>query len=133
MAAALRVGDVISGRYRILEVLGRGAAGFVYRVEDGERASGAAPARELALKLHAPKSGADAAWSWRLRREFYLMSQLRHPNIVGVRDWGEEPPYLYYTMDLVRGRDAAALAPLSSEAVTDVLVALADALGLIHA
>ncbi len=42
--------------------------------------------RSLALKLHAPAARDDGALTWRLRREFYLMAQLSHPNIVRVLD-----------------------------------------------
>jgi hypothetical protein len=135
-------GDRIAGRYEVLELLGRGGAGAVLRVKDHQGGS------IRALKLHAPRrrpghppppgpspaAGADSdGWSWRLRREFYVLAQLRHPNIVRVHEWGEDRGFLYYTMDPIAGRDAADLGHLAPEQVIDLLVAITSALGLIHA
>src|SRR5262249_12881366 len=101
-----------------------------------------------ALKLHAPRPragrpapvgggrgpAADSdGWSWRLRREFYVLCQLRHPNIVRVHDWGEDRGVPYYTLGHIAGQDAADLGPLLPEQVIDLLLATASALGLIHA
>jgi hypothetical protein len=119
--------QLIAGRYEVKELLGRGGSSAVYRVLD--RRGGA----ERALKLHTPSTREDSGWSWRLRREFFLMAQLVHPNIVRVHDWGEEPPSLFFTMDLISGRDVAELCPLAPATVIELMVAMASALGLIHA
>jgi hypothetical protein len=127
-AGPLELGAVLAGRYEVRAPLGRGGAGAVYRVLD--RDSG----QERALKVHAPAMGHDDdGWRWRLRREFYLMAQLAHPNIVRVHDWGEHGGLLYYTMDLVPGRDAADLRPLAADEVVQLLVAMGAALGFVHA
>jgi hypothetical protein len=119
-------GTLIGGRYLIEEMLGRGGSGAVLRVCD--RRTG----EPLALKYHQLVGWDGVGWSWRMRREFYLMSHLRHPNIVRVRDWGEEASALYFTMDLISGHDVSDLAPLSPAALAELLVAMGSALGLIH-
>lgn len=57
------------GRFEIRSLLGRGGAGAVYR-------AAGADGGEVAIKVHAPLSGNDAGWRWRLRREFFLLAQL---------------------------------------------------------
>jgi tetratricopeptide (TPR) repeat protein len=124
-AYPLQAGDQL-GRYRIRSLLGRGGASAVYRAVQSE--SG----REVAIKVHAPFSGDDAGWRWRLRREFFLMAQWHHPHIVRVLDWDEHDGLLYYVMELVDGRDASGLTPMRPDQVIEVMAGVASALGMIH-
>lgn len=89
------------GRYTVLELLGSGGMGVVYRVRDPELD------REIALKLLllGGRSGGDTRGRRaRLTREAQLLAQLSHPNIVAVYDVGTVGGDPYIAMELVRGR-----------------------------
>ena len=83
------------GRYKIVERLGAGAMGVVYRAEDRELG------RDVALKqLHRP----DAELTDRLVREARSMAQVNHPNVVAVYDVGVLEGITYIAMELVTGQ-----------------------------
>jgi hypothetical protein len=88
-----KVGTTL-GRYTIIERLGAGAMGVVYRAEDKELG------RDVALKqLHQP----DLALTGRLIREARSMAQVNHPNVVAVYDVGVVDDTTYIAMELVTG------------------------------
>ncbi len=86
------------GRFQVLEEVGRGGMGVVYRVFDPDLR------REVALKLLARLGDDQVRELERFRREAALASKLRHPRIVGVYAFGELEGRPYYTMPLVEGR-----------------------------
>jgi serine/threonine protein kinase/tetratricopeptide (TPR) repeat protein len=88
-------------RYRVLEPLGRGGMGTVYRVQDVD--SGAV----LALKV--VRSAREALLP-RLRREIHALSRLRHPGIVRIVDEGQHEGCPWYAMELLGGPTLAAWA-----------------------
>jgi serine/threonine protein kinase len=90
--------DVNDTRYELVEKIGQGGMGTVFRAHDRELD------RDVALKvLHALPDGAQA--SFRLAREARLIARLEHPGIVPVHDTGRLPDgRLYYVMKLVRGK-----------------------------
>src|SRR5512139_1744156 len=95
--AADRVGSVIDGRYKILEVMAAGAMGSVYKAER-------VPVGKLvAIKFLHSSFANDAEFQTRFDRETRVMSKLNHPNCVSVVDFGvfEGAPYL--VMDYVDG------------------------------
>src|SRR3954463_10674495 len=97
-AAEERVGTVIDGRYKIVELMAAGSMGSVYKAER-------VPVGKLvAIKfLHASYAN-DSEFLARFERETRVMSQLAHPNCVSVVDFGvwEGTPYL--VMEYVGGR-----------------------------
>jgi len=82
------------GRYTLLERLGAGAMGVVYRAED------VGLGRQVALKL---LRRPDVALTDRLIREARSMAQVNHPNVVGVYDVGLADGTTYIAMELVPG------------------------------
>jgi tetratricopeptide (TPR) repeat protein len=94
----VEVGDLVDGRYRLLELLGEGAAGKVFRSEDRGRDN-----QLVAVKLLHAK---DPRWENFFRREFDVLSKLHHPNLVRVYDFGPAPENntFYFTQELVVGR-----------------------------
>ena len=83
--------------YTIVEELGRGGMGTVYRAVD------ATLDREVALKV-STLGQADPEEAERMRKEARVMARLEHPGIVPVHDAGEFPDgRVYYAMRLVRG------------------------------
>ncbi|MFQ5750069.1 MAG: serine/threonine-protein kinase, partial [Planctomycetota bacterium] len=90
------VGRVLGGN-RLLERLGRGAVGAVYRALQLNLG------REVALKILDPRLARDADMVASFRREARAAGQLVHPNIVQVYDVGEAEGFPFYSMELVAG------------------------------
>lgn len=91
--------DRAFGRYRLIEVVGRGGMGTVWRAHDGKLG------REVALKLlHEGALRRPLRAKRQLEAEAKLMAQLDHPNVVRVYDVGEHEGELYLAMELVRGK-----------------------------
>ncbi len=104
----------VIGPYRVLETLGSGGVGTVYRAID--RRSG----EMAALKLLSTGPALDPRAARRLAREFETLEDLSHPNVVKVYDTGVYQGYPYLAMELVEGltlRHYLALSPtdLTSE------------------
>lgn len=131
---------MISGRYRVLEELGRGGMGVVLRAED--RTLG----REVAIKqILAPDGLSPAAAEarrQRMMREARAAAQIRHGNVVTVYDVLVEDGVVHIVMEYVPGRSLAELVavegPLAPArtariglALLEVLTA-AHALGIVH-
>jgi len=94
---AADIPDLNGSRYRLLDRLGQGGMGSVYRAED------TLLGREVALKVVSIPD-ADGALSARLVREAKIIAQLEHPGIVPIHDVGTLPDGRpYYTMKLVQG------------------------------
>ncbi len=99
----LHAGQVIDGRYELLDLLGRGGMGCVYRAEHlGIR-------KHVALKLFAPAGGESGSVERaRFEREAFATGQLRHPNCVAITDFGKlDDGILYLVMELLEGRSLA--------------------------
>ena len=84
--------------YRILEKLGEGGMGVVYRAFDDQLQ------REVALKVLPVDSLSDLMARARLRREAQTAAALNHPNVCVVYEVGEADGILYIAMELVKGR-----------------------------
>jgi serine/threonine-protein kinase len=93
-------GDVISNRYRILERLGAGAHGVVYRARDLETRG------ELALKFLGEGKGLDSELSRRMEREAMAMARLRGTSAVYVHGIATaQDGMLYVAMEMLYGQD----------------------------
>ncbi|MFJ7019810.1 serine/threonine-protein kinase [Streptomyces sp. NPDC101117] len=91
---------LIAGRYRLIESIGRGGMGEVWRAYDETLD------RQVAVKLLLPQDSDPTAAS-RFRLEARTASRIGHPNVVGVRDFGEHDNQLYLVMELVEGDSLA--------------------------
>jgi tetratricopeptide (TPR) repeat protein len=123
----MQVGDIVDGRYRLLDVLGEGAAGKVFRCEDLGRGN-----MFVALKLLHAK---DPRWETFFRKEFELLSRLHHPNLVRVFDFAPAPGEgsWYFTQELVVGKPLLdALAGKKLDEVLALFVEICRALEFIH-
>jgi hypothetical protein len=121
-------GDLLAGRYHILEEIGRGGMGIVYRARD-ERL-----AREVAVKM-LPASAGEAHGPSRFRNEALALSQLNHPNIATVFDFVDEQDAPFLVMELVTGttlETGAAGALLSPARVLTIGRQLAAGLAAAH-
>jgi serine/threonine protein kinase len=86
------------GPYEILEPLGAGGMGEVYRARDPRLE------REVAIKVLPEATASDADRLRRLEREARAASALNHPNIVTIYDIGEHDGTFYVAMEHVEGR-----------------------------
>jgi serine/threonine protein kinase/tetratricopeptide (TPR) repeat protein len=115
-------------RYRILEPLGAGGAGEVYRAHD-ERLG-----REVALKILRLDCCGPAAGE-RMRREARILSQLNHPGISTIHDVESADGYDFIVMELVSGETLTsrlARGPLPEEVARAFGAEIADALAAAH-
>jgi serine/threonine-protein kinase len=97
---AYKAGDVINNRYRILERLGSGAHGVVYRARDLETRG------ELALKFLGDGKGLDPEMSRRMEREAIAMARLRGTSAVYVHGISTaQDGMLFVAMDMLYGTD----------------------------
>jgi tetratricopeptide (TPR) repeat protein len=92
------IGELIDGRYRVVEVIGEGGMGLVYRAEH-ERLK-----RPVAIKVLQRDFSAIAEVSQRFEREAIAIARLDHPNCVAVQDFGRLPDgSLYLVMSYLPG------------------------------
>jgi serine/threonine protein kinase len=122
--------------YELLELLGTGGFGRVYRVRDLHLE------REVALKVLHPALTQDPEVVERFRREAQLAARLNHPNIVNIYDIAGRFGLIWYTMELIAGPSLAQLVeregplplPEVLRLLREALSALAHAhgFGLVH-
>ena len=96
-------GTLFAGRYEIIEELGAGGMGRVYRAHDTKLNE------EVALKLIKPEIAADKRTVERFRNEIKNARKISHPNVCRTHDLGEEGKTLYLTMEYIRGEDLKSL------------------------
>lgn len=126
-------GDILNGRYRILELLGHGAMSTVCKARDEILL------RDVALKIFSPGS-ADEGFEERQQSEMRLLAGFDHPGLVHIYDAGVDngtsgPPQAFLVMELVSGnnlRSVLAEGPLSLAETTHIGHALAGALVQVH-
>lgn len=118
------------GRYEILDKLGEGAMGVVYRAQD------AALGRVVALKMLSAELGGEEELHQRFQREAEAIGRLSHPHIVTVYDMGDAEGQLYMAMELLEGQDLRKLVetgrgiPLADR--VRVLAQICDGLAYAH-
>jgi serine/threonine-protein kinase len=132
----LRVGSTFAQRYEILEELGKGGMGEVYRVKDQKLDE------EMALKVLKPEIAVHKEIIERFKNELKFARKIAHRNVCKMYDLNEQEEILYITMEYVKGKDLKSFiggkVKLSQgEAITiakQVCEGLAEAheLGVIH-
>lgn len=91
----------IANRYHLLERLGTGGMGEVYRAQD--RLTGDTVALKRVIRKPSQNIRSTQEYHVALAQEFKLLASLRHPHIISVRDYGFDDQRLpFYTMDLLR-------------------------------
>jgi len=98
-AALLQPGDVLSGRYEILQLLGEGGMGAVYKAKDRELA------RFVALKLIRPELASNPSILARFKQELLLSHQVTHRNVIRIYDLSESDGVKFITMEFIEGMD----------------------------
>lgn len=117
------------GRYRILERLGAGGMGVVYRARD-ERLD-----RDVALKVLPPGRLEDEDARRRFRKEALALSKINHPQIATIHDFDDASDVDFLVMEFIPGKgldELVAAGGLSDEQVRDLGMQLADGLAVLH-
>ncbi len=96
-------GTLISGRYRIVSILGKGGMGEVYRADD------LTLGQSVALKFLPESLSNNVDAVNRFRNEVRIARQVSHPNVCRVHDVGEVEGQLFLSMEYVDGEDLASL------------------------
>ena len=135
MAAPCQYAGHTFSHYRIIESIGAGGMGVVYRAHD-ERLN-----RDVALKVLPSKTLSDEQTRKRLRKEALILSQLNHPNVASIYDFDTQDGIDFIVMELIEGTTLAqkiALGPIcESESLyltLQVLAGLQEAhrRGIVH-
>ena len=130
------VGQVIADRYRILELIGRGGMGVVYKVEH------VGMGKLMAMKLLHGELSRDREIVKRFKREAQAASLLKHVNTVSIFDFGRSEGLMYLVMEYIDGIDLGRLirtggpmpAPRLAGMIAQACGSLAEAheVGIVH-
>ena len=123
------VGQTI-GHYLVLELLGQGGMGVVYKASDARLG------RLAALKVMRPEHRSEAAGARRFLREAQTAAGLNHPNLLTIYEIGTHGDLTYIAMEMVAGgtlADVIASGPLPAERALRLASQVADALAAAHA
>ena len=123
-------GSVVDGRYQVIEAIGEGGFGWVFRVRH------ILLGQSFAMKILHPRIAADPDWRVRFREEARATSLIGHENIVFVTDFGMCDRYGYYfVMEHLEGRalsDRLRDGPLDLQQAMRFAIAASSALSAVH-
>jgi eukaryotic-like serine/threonine-protein kinase len=117
------------GRYRLIELIGRGGMGEVWRAYDTDTD------RIIALKVLPQQLSQDEVFQERFRREAHAAAQLNDPHVIPIHHYGEIDGRLYVDMRLIEGRDLHAVladGPLEPDRAVRIIEQVARALHAAH-
>lgn len=125
------IGRVLGGRYKILDLIGEGGMGIVYRAQQ------TSVDRDVAIKMMHARAAQDPRWVERFHREAKACSLLTHPNTVRLYDFGQTTlGNLYMVMELLDGQPLSEVirqqAPMPAARVLRILMQCAASLSEAH-
>ncbi len=126
----LQPGAVLGQRYEILEILGEGGMGAVYKARDLELN------RMVALKVIRPELAGSQAIIDRFKQELLLATQVTHKNVIRIYDLSEAEGMKFITMEYVEGEDLRGLMQqkkkLAPEEAVEIMLQVCRALEAAH-
>ena len=129
-ADVLQIGNMLGGRYEILQLLGEGGMGAVYKAADHELD------RFVALKVIRPELASDPSILARFKQELLLAHQVTHRNVIRIYDLGEADGVKFITMEFIAGQDLRSLirekTKFPPEEAVDVIQQMCQALDAAH-
>jgi serine/threonine protein kinase len=129
-AAVLQIGDVFGGRYEILQLLGEGGMGAVYKAADREIE------RFVALKVIRPELASNPSILERFKQELRLAHQVTHRNVIRIYDLSEASGVKFITMEFIEGKDLRTLIrekkKFAPEEAVDIIQQVCQALDAAH-
>lgn len=125
-------GTVLAGKYELVGQIGAGGMGRIYRAVQSPLGV------EVCVKTLHQRATVDPQFAARFEREARTTSQIRHPNVVSVYDFGTHTDgSMYLVMEYIQGTSLARLTkkgrPLPAERAVAILAQLCDALSAAHA
>jgi serine/threonine protein kinase/Flp pilus assembly protein TadD len=127
---AFATGSLFAGRYRIIEEIGQGGMGKVYKAFDAK------VQEKIALKIIRPEIAQDRTAVERFRNELKLARQITHPHVCRVFDLGEDAGTSFLTMEYVPGENLARMiritGPLAPETSVGYARQIAEGLAAAH-
>src|SRR2546426_7849421 len=126
----LEPGAILAQRYEILEILGEGGMGAVYKAMDRELS------RPVALKVIRPDLAGNQAILDRFKQELLLAREVTHKNVIRIYDLGEAEGVKFITMEYVEGKDLRTLIneknKLAPEEAVEIMQQVCRALEAAH-
>jgi serine/threonine-protein kinase len=121
--------EIPFGKYRLIQLLGRGGMGEVWRAYD------TAIDRIVAIKILPAEISRDAVFQQRFRREAHAAAQLNSPHVIPIHTYGEVDGRLFLDMRLIEGRDLQSVldqGPLVPVRAVGIIEQVAKALNAAH-
>ena len=126
----LQPGAVLGQRYEILQILGEGGMGAVYKARDRELN------RMVALKVIRPELAGSQAIIDRFKQELLLATRVTHKNVIRIYDLSEAEGMKFITMEFVEGEDLRSLMQekkkLAPEEAVEIMLQVCRALDAAH-
>jgi serine/threonine protein kinase len=123
-------GELFGKRYRIIEEVGRGGMGRVYKAEDLELNI------TVALKIINPRHSQDARFIDRFKKELLSARSISHENVIRIFDIGEEDKIKYISMEFVKGQNLSDLlrtsGPFTPKRAVEITRQICEALNAAH-
>jgi serine/threonine-protein kinase len=116
---SLESGTLFAGRYEILQKLGEGGMGNVYRIKDKKLDE------EMALKVLKPAIAADKEMIERFKNELKLARKIAHRNVCKMYDLNEQEDTPYITMEYVEGEDLKSFIKKNGKLTEEQTIAIA--------
>ncbi len=127
----LRQGALIAGRYELLETLGSGGMGMVFKAHDRTLDE------TVAMKVLRPEVAGQEDMARRFQSEIKLARKVRHRNVCGIHEYGQDGELRFITMEFIQGEDLRKLlareGALPPERAYEMALQLAEGLQAIHA